>query len=446
MLVTLPFILLLLDFWPLRRFEMGPTAKSAKSFSRILVEKLPFFALAAISSVVTFLAQKQGGAALSLEQVSLAQRLANMLMAYFEYLLKLFWPANLALPYLPPQHWDVSEIILAVLALLSITLLVLGPGRNFQYLTVGWLWFIGMLVPVSGLVQVGSQFMADRYTYLPIIGCFIVISWGGWELVRKWNVPIAISLSAAILLLAGAGVVARHQVKYWRNSETFFRHSIQVTKDNYVAHNNLGAALAEQGRLDEAKGHFQESLQIRHEDYFANYNLGLLLATHGEFDEAAPFLNKAVEFNPSSADVYGKLGFAVAAKGRRDVAIAYYKEWVKHQPDEPMALNNLAWTLATASEASLRDGNEAVRLAQKACELTQNQQPPILGTLAAAYAEAGRFSDAVNTAERAIALAKSAGMGELAERNRQLLTLYGAGRAYHEPLVQRPANLPQQKP
>jgi len=251
---------------------------------------------------------------------------------------------------------------------------------------------------------------------------------------------------AAAMLILGAAAVARHQVGYWRNSETFFQHALAVTADNYVAHDNLGSALAEQGRFAEAKSQFRQSLAIRHDDYFALYNLGLILATHGEFAEAAPLLKNAVQLNPSSADVYGKLGFALAAQGRMDVAVAYYREWVKNQPDQPMALNNLAWTLATTSEVKLRDGTEAVRLAQKACDLTLNQQPPIVGTLAAAYAEAGRFSDAVSTAEHAIALARSAGMTNLAQRNEQLVSLYRVGKAYHEPAIQVPANTTEKKP
>ena len=446
MLVTLPFVLLLLDYWPLSRFRIGRRAPDSKPISAVLLEKLPFLALAVASSTITFFAQKQGGATLSLREVPLAHRLANAVVAYFTYLFKLFWPIDLTLPYLPPQHWKVLQIGLAVLTLLSITLLVLGPWRRLPYMAVGWLWFMGMLIPVSGLVQVGSQFMADRYMYLPLIGCFIVISWGCWQLVRKWNVPQLLPFAAAIVVFLVAGALARHQVGFWRNSETFFRHAVAVDADNYVAHDNLGSALAEQGRFDEAKGQFRESLRIRPDGYFALYNLGLLLATRGEFTEAAPLLKKVVELNPSSANVYGKLGFAFAAQGRLDVAIVYYKEWVKNQPNEPMALNNLAWTLATASEAKLRDGNAAVFLAQKASDLTHDQQPPIVGTLAAAYAEAGHFSDAINTAERAIALARSAGMSNLAEKNGQLLTLYRAGKAYHEPPIHPSTNSPQHKP
>jgi tetratricopeptide (TPR) repeat protein len=443
-LVTVPFILLLLDYWPLHRLQFRQLRMDSNVLP-LVVEKLPFFALTVASSIVTFLVQKTGGAALSLEQVPLASRLANGLVAYFHYLVKLFYPVDLSLLYLPARHWPPWEIGVAALIILTVTFVILGPGRKLPFLTVGWLWFLGMLVPVIGLIQVGAQFMADRYTYLPLIGCFIILSWGGWELASKWHVQTGFLLPSVLLVLLSTAALSRRQVGFWENSETLFSHCLEVTTDNYVLQDNLASALAEQGRVQEAKVHFLEALRIRPNDCFAFYNLGILLATQNQFAEAAPYLKNAVDLEPQLADVYGKLGYRLASEGKLAAAISYYKEWVKRQPDQPMALNDLAWTLATVPDPNLRNGKEAVHLAQKACDLTRYEQPSLIGTLAAAYAEAGSFPEAVKAAEKAIALATSSSLTQIAERNRQLLALYREGRPYHEHPPGK-TNSPAQRP
>jgi Flp pilus assembly protein TadD len=239
--------------------------------------------------------------------------------------------------------------------------------------------------------------------------------------------------SAALLVLIAAGVVAVRQVGFWQNSETIFGHCLTVTPNNHVAHNNLGAALAQQGRTEEARAQFMVAWRLQPHDADTLYNVGLLLADQGKFEEGAPYLAEAVGTKPELGSIYGKLGMILDTRGRTAQAIACYREGMRLRPGQVDMGNNLAWILATTADARLRDGSEAVRLAQQACESSGYKQPLVVGTLAAAYAEAGRFPQAVATAEQAIALATAAGQPGLAERNRQLLELYRAGKPFREP-------------
>jgi protein O-mannosyl-transferase len=232
--------------------------------------------------------------------------------------------------------------------------------------------------------------------------------------------------------LMAAGAVAQRQVGFWQNSETVFGHCLAVTANNHVAHNNLGAALAQQDRTEEAKAQFVAAWRLQPHDADTLYNLGVLLTDQGKFDEGAPYLAEAVGIKPELGAIYGKLGLRLDARGSTVQAIACYREGVRLQPGQVETANNLAWILATNPEGKLRDGSEAVRVAEQACKLSGYKQALVVGTLAAAYAEAGRFPEAVTAAEQAIALATAAGQPELADRNRQLLELYRAGQPFHE--------------
>ncbi len=469
MLVTLPFVLLLLDYWPLERLQTRtlsllprqnaamadqpsnatqPTtnARSSRVWP-LLIEKLPFFALSLGSSIITFLAQKSGGAMASLERIPLDDRLMNATVSYLTYIQKMVWPAKLAVLYLPPNQWPLWHLGLALAVLSAVTGAVLGPGRARPYLSVGWFWYLGALipvylsvgwfwylgtlVPVIGLVQVGNQSMADRYTYLPLVGLFLILSWGGWEILETYRHHKAASTFAVLLIVGCCITVTGRQVQFWSDTESLFTQCIRVTQNNHIAHNNLGNALAKKGRQAEARAHYLESLRIQPSYADAWKNMGVLLTKLGQIDEALPYLREGVRLDPGSADVYGKLAFALAAEGKFDGAISYYRECVRLNPDQIEACNNLAWILATNPEAKWRDGQEAVRLAERACQLTGYTNTVPIGTLGAAYAEAGRFSDAQIMAEKAGQLARQVGLMELAAKNEELLRLYQANRPYH---------------
>lgn len=436
MLVTLPFVLLLLDYWPLMR--LNPNEKTGgfdvRHSLRLVIEKAPFFAMSGVSCVLTVLAQKQGGAVAPLEMLPFGARIENAIVAYFAYLQKMVWPSPLAVLYLRPEEWPLwQEVLGAILTIgLTLTALVLARIGLRRYLTTGWLWYLGMLVPVIGVVQVGTQAYADRYTYLPLIGCFIILVWGGWELASRWRTGPVFASAAASLALIGAAVVSNQQVRLWKNTETLLTHCLQVTTNNYMAHNILGVALS-QTNFEEAQSHFLEALRLQPGYAEALQNLGVLLVWHGDFDQAKSYLDQAIRVKPSVAAVYGRLGFALDLKGRTKDAIACYREDVRLSPNDENVCNDLAWLLATSSDESLRNGAEAVRLAEHACELTATNRAFFVGTLAAAYAEAGRFPDAIAAAQKAIALAEAARQTDLAAKNRQLLESYRSGKAHHEP-------------
>ena len=339
----------------------------------------------------------------------------------------------MAILYLPPLHWPAWRVAASLLVLVGVTLLVLGPGRRERYPLVGWLWFLGTLVPVIGLVQVGNQFMADRYTHIPLIGCFIMLVWGGWDLVSRYQIVIKGLPVAAFLLFSALCVGSRLQLNLWQNSETVLTHCLRVTKDNFIAHNNLASALDAEGRYDEAKVHFLEALRLRPRDAGILHNLGVSLARNGDYATASPYLQEAVRLDPKLSTVYLKLGYLTDKAGNTGQAIAYYREGVRLNPGQADACNNLAWMLATCPDAKLRNGTEAVGWAEIGCGLTGYAQAVFIGTLAAAYAEASRFEKAVATAEKAVALATAAGEKDLAQRNRELLDLYRQSKAYREP-------------
>jgi tetratricopeptide (TPR) repeat protein len=427
MLVTLPFLLLLLDYWPLARLDVPRPA-----FGKLLLEKLPFLLLTAASCAVTFVAQQRGGAVESLEHVPLEGRLANAVVAYAAYLFKMFWPSKLAILYLRPDVWPVWQIALSAIVLFACTAVALALPTRRPYLAVGWLWYLGTLMPVIGLVQVGNQFMADRYAYLPSLGCFIIIAWGGWDLAQRLrlNRQLVFAVGAAILILCGA--ITFRQTGYWRDTETLFGHCLAVTKDNYVAHNILGAWLGPRGQFEEAKAHFQAALRLAPGHADALSNLGVLLAEHGDYGESLGYLREAVRLQPRGASVFAKLALALDGKAPVDQVLVYYREALRQFPDDVQSCNNLAWLLATSADPKNRDADEAVELAERACTLTGFNQAPLLGTLAAAYAEAGRFDDATQTAQKALKLAEATGQTALTETNRQLLELYRAGKPFHE--------------
>jgi Flp pilus assembly protein TadD len=525
MLVTVPFVLLLLDFWPLRRLQ-------SSTLWRLAVEKAPFFALSVASCVITVIAQQKGGAVASLEGasgVSMEARIINTPISYVWYLVKLIWPSDLAVIYPFVASWPSEQVVLATALLIALTGVALWQGRRREYAAVGWLWFLGTLVPVIGLVKVGTQSIADRYTYIPAIGLFIVLAWGLADLTAGWRKRALPMAASAAAVLAACALAVGVQLLYWQDTGALFRHALAVTRNNYVAWNNLGFYFAQQGQLemakkcyraaseiaptfpgarnnlgatlvyqrryeeaivalqdalslnprsaetesnlgaalnclerfDEAISHLRKAIQLDPENPLARYNLGdallqkelpaeaaeafriatqlnpryaeahlnlgLALEKQGKLGEAIEAFSAALRLKPDDSAAHYHLAVALASEHKTKEAIVHFHAALKTAPDFPEALNNLAWILAANPDPQVRDGREATDLAERACKLTEYKQPLMVGTLAAAYAEAGQFAKAVTTAEKAKALAEQSNQMELAARNRALLELYRSG-------------------
>lgn len=430
MLVTLPFLFLLLDFWPLGRLQSS--LFKPKAVAPLLVEKTPFFLLAAISSVATFLVQHAGGATVSTTQFSLGGRVSNVLVSYVRYLGKLFWPDNLAVFYPRPAEWPWWQVGGSAAILVLITGFVLRFALTRGYLAVGWFWFLGTLVPVIGLVQVGEQAMADRYAYIPSIGIFIAVVWGIEEVVRPYKPLKLIVTAGAICALAAFFLGTWQQIRHWETTETLFRHAVLVTTDNPTAEEALASALSNAGKLDDAEHHSLNALRAKPDFPEAIITYAVVLARQGRLAEARAQLTDVLRRGSKDANVHFALAQAYASSGDIAQAIQQYQAGLRLKPENADALNNLAWIRAANADPTFRNGEDAVQLAQKACELTRYRRPIMLGTLAAAYAEAGRFPDAVAMAQKAHDLCLAKGQKELADKNQELLQSYEAGKPYHE--------------
>jgi tetratricopeptide (TPR) repeat protein len=530
MFVTLPFVLLLLDYWPLRRLGKGA--------GRLVGEKLPLFIVAAAFSILAIYAQHSIGSVVFLERLPFGTRLANALVTYVAYLGHMVWPLGLAVHY-PHQHPPLLSlgVLAAGVFLAAVSGLVLGLRRRFPYLLVGWCWYLGTLVPVIGVVQVGGQAMADRYTYLPLVGIFVALVWGLGDLASRVRFGTVVPACIAAVGLAGCAVLTAVQIGYWRNSLSLWTHTLAMTENNEVADYNLGLLLAHQNKLHEAVGYFERAVRIEPNFGLAQNNLGLVLNSLGYPREAIPHFARAIEINPDNADARNNLGTALRRLGRteeaksafraaleinprhsmayfnqgivfaaqgqlqqaadslaratsidpadpmarcelgevlliqgnlrdaqvhlreavrlqpnlakaldtlgvvqclrqnrqeakelfqqavtqdpgtavyhydlahallglgdRGGAAAHYGQGLKLDPEWPVNSSRRAWQFATASDAQTRNGLLAVRLAEQTCEASDYQRAEYLDTLAAAYAEAGRFDDAVGAARKA---------------------------------------------
>ena len=504
MLVTLPFVLFLLDFWPLRRFELASRGESDSQQRRfnlgLIYEKVPLFFLSALSSVVTYIAQESSGAVNSLAVIPFHIRIANATVSYASYIGKMIWPHHLAVFYPYPEFIVFWKIAGAGLLLGGISVAVYKMARTKPYVAVGWLWYIGTLVPVIGIVQVGVQKMADRYTYIPLIGLFIIIAWGVPDILVRWRHKRVILAVSTTFVLSAFMICTWFQIKNWQNSITLFEHALNVTVDNSVAHINLGEALAGQGKVDAAVRHYYEALRIKPNlaaphlnlgvalresgnlseamDHFskvlglksdcaeAHYELGDTLDRKGDFASAIEHYLEAVRIKPDYAKVYNNLGVILAHQNKDKEAIAHfykavqidsaysgayynlgkiftnqgkiedailnYRKTLHFDPDNTQALYNLTWILATHKNKEFRNGEDAVRLAEQLCRLTQYKQPLALDALAAAYAETESFDEAVLTAKKALKLALDNGPEELAAGLKKRLQLYKKRRPYRQ--------------
>jgi protein O-mannosyl-transferase len=424
MLVTLPFVLLLLDYWPLRRI-IDQRSDVGRQLLNLLLEKIPLVALSAVSSVVTFLAQR--GALGWTEQLPMLSRVNNALVTYVVYVLQMFWPVNLAVFYPHPENrLPLWEIILALTVLSGITTTAIILRKKAPYFITGWFWYLGMLVPVIGLVQVGWQGHADRYTYLPQIGLYIAGTWAVADLSVSWRRRRILLGAAALLVIGALTCCAWIQTSYWRDSETLFTHALAVTRHNDVAENNLGIVFLQQGQLDDAISRLQAAIDLRPENGPAHNNLAKALLQKGRLAEAMVHYRKFLEIEPENVEARNILGTALIQQGRIREAIEQWQDALAIEPENGNAASNLAWVFATCPDDSIRNGTRAVELAEKALRISGGKIPMIFRVLAAAYAENGRFSEAIESAQRGAELANNQGNPGLATELQSNIALYQA--------------------
>jgi len=464
--VTLPFALLLFDYWPLARLSDSKSAgwPRADRVKRAIFEKLPLFVLMLAASVATYNAQL--GAMEELGELSLGWRLANGVVSYWNYIFAAVWPTNLAVFYPHPMEaislWWVGA---ASLLLLGATAVLGRLAAQHPYAIVGWLWFLGTLVPTLGLVQVGMQSRADRYMYFPLIGLAIIAAWGAVDIAKRNRVPEAALRTVGVLVILSLGATAWFQVGTWRNTESMYSRALEVTDGNHVAHKGLGNELLRQGRAQPAVLHYEAAIRLRPDWQLPRLGLIDVALVRGRSAEALRMLREELERTPDNPDVYGRYGAALGRVGRNAearahlerairarpgvaelrramaqiegalgnlrAAIEHGREALRLAPGYLEAANNLAWVLATAYDPALRDPPGAIRLVESAA--LESGDPGMLDTLAAAYAADGRFQDAVANAHRAAARADQLGSRAPALEYRQRAALYGAGKPYVEP-------------
>jgi len=378
MLVTLPFVLLLLDYWPLRRFQLRQSSGNPKSpiskpmnpgdqksiALRLIREKTPFFVLCAASSILTIFAQQKGRAIVSLGYYPLGSRIANALVSYVSYIEKMIWPRHLAVFYPYQEMLPLWKVVGSGLLLVGVSVLAIRAARRCPSLMVGWLWYLGTLVPVIGLVQVGGQAMADRYTYVPLIGLFIMIVWSVPDILAGWRHRRVILSVSGGLLLSLLMIVTNLQVKHWENDITLFEHSLDVTSNNYLSHTTLGLALGRQEKIQEAIDHFAESLRIK-PNYAETHNgMGIALAHQGRYQEAVDHFTESLRIKPDFAEVYNNLGALFLRQGKNEEAIVYFKEALRIKPDYAEVHNNLGTLLSRQgkNQEAIAQFAEALRL------------------------------------------------------------------------------------
>lgn len=566
MLVTVPCLMVLLDFWPLKRLAPEDWQNSPGRVVRVLLEKVPFLLLAVASSIVTFIAQRKGGAVADFDVLPIEARAANAVVSYGIYLCKALWPADLAPFYPLPAETPLGSLLVTGMLIVAISAAAVHYLKRAPYFFVGWFWFVGMLVPVIGLIQVGSQAFADRYTYLPLIGIFVVLAWAATDLVQNQRSRALMAVAAGVIILA-CGWLSYKQAALWSDNLSLFNHALRVTRNNHIAHQNIGIELAFRGKIAEAGEHFAQAAAIRPTFAEAHSNLGLALVLqgklkegieayrkaialrldyekphynlgralemngevaeakreyektlelnpqfweankaagrlsllNGDFEDASARLREAALASPNDVEVVILTAQTLIARGKKDSAIeelqqslvrlgdntpiqemlgvllaesgridegieclkqvvsaqptaaAHYKlglgyvikgdlrsgaanfrEAIRLQKDFALAMNDLAWILATAPDPALRNAEEAVTLATQSCGLANGAEARFWGTLDAAYAESGLFEKAMETAKKARQLAVETGQKEIAEAAGKRIALYQQHRPYRQ--------------
>jgi tetratricopeptide (TPR) repeat protein len=381
----------------------------------VVIEKIPLLALSAASCVATVIAQTRRLG--EIEPFPLAWRVNNALVSYLTYIKQMFWPRHLAAFYPHPEnHLPLWEVMLAILFLVGVSAAAFLLRRKRPYFLVGWFWYLGMLVPVIGLFQVGMQGHADRYTYLSEIGLLVALTWALADLSTQWpyrRQVLAVSAASVVAVLAWA---AHAEVPHWRDSESLWRHALAVTSGNEVAQNNLATLFEQRGRLNEAIALYRQSIAIQASSGQARHTLRLAQAhtnlanaffKKGDLDDSIAEGLTAMKLQPRLVEPYIGLGNAYWQKRAVGEAIAYYEKALQLSPDSIITLNNLALIFATSTDGQFRDGRRAIALAKHADALCHGQNADIMRTLASAYAEAGRFGDAVAVGQQATRLAKA---------------------------------------
>lgn len=360
MLVTLPFVLVLLDYWPLNRFRFELknnetdlrrkiafiAVRPRNTISLLILEKIPFITLTIIISAITFFTEQKFSAIVSLKKLSLYARIENALVSYVEYISKMIFPVNLAVFYPHPIALPLWQVSLCLLLLICISVIVLYYIKKYPYLIVGWFWYLGTLVPVIGLIQVGSHAMADRYTYIPLIGLFIIVAWGFADLAKKWRYGRSLFSSSAILILILMMILTWGQLRYWKNGLTLFNHAIEVTEDNYFAYNNLATIFMEKGDYRQAYQYASKAIQIHPQLAAGHFNMGHILARLGDTEKAIYHLQEALKLQPDSLDAMKKLGDVFIQHGFIEAAISQYTKVLNITPNDPDIHNNLGVALA----------------------------------------------------------------------------------------------------
>jgi hypothetical protein len=334
-LVTLPFLLLLLDYWPLNRFPSEKSGDNSRlqnkkflwlSGFRLILEKSPLFALSAISCIVTLFAARSAGAMRSLGVFPLEIRIVNAFISYMRYIEKMFWPHDLSVFYPYQGVFPVWQVALTGCTLLCVTILVFWAARRYPYLAVGWLWYLGTLLPVIDLVQVGLQAMAYRYAYLSLIGLFIIIAFGIPDLLSGWRWRRAISATSAGVIITAFMICTWLSVQHWQNSATVFQHALNVTRNNHIAHLGMGNVFLNQGNLDKAAAHYRRALQIKPDYAEAHNNLGIIAMRKKNFAEAVHYYHEALRIEPRFVKAYNNIGVILAYQGKIGNAIAHFRQ------------------------------------------------------------------------------------------------------------------------
>ena len=424
MLVTTPIILLLLDYWPFARFKK-------QGLWKLILEKTPLVILSVGSCAATLIAQQV--AIGSTESLPLASRIDNALVTYVNYLRQMFWPVDLVPFYIHPE-WRLAtwEIIGAIILLAGITVAMFLLRRKLPFLLVGWLWYIVMLLPVIGIIQVGLQARADRYTYLPQIGVIIAVVWAIRDLTSLWRGRTVVLVPASLAVVGSLSFLSYRQATHWHDTESLWSYTLSLSQENDVALTGLAMIEVGRGQIDDASIHFRHALGLRDGNAAAHYGLGLALSQQRKTDEAIEHWQKSLELQPDNLNARNNLGAALAGIGRTPEAIEQWQQALAFDPDNGNAANNLAWVFATSPDAILRDGAKAVAYAKRATQVPGGDNPLVYRTLAAAYAENRQFGEAISAAEHARQLAQAAGNSALVSELDRCIELFRQQRTLRE--------------
>jgi tetratricopeptide (TPR) repeat protein len=400
LVVTLPLVLLLLDYWPLGRLNWGRhAAEKSVPLSRLLMEKAPLLAMSAILSLITIAAQQKAGALNPIEAISLNNRVANTFISYAKYVSKTIWPNRLAAFY-PYNYAILSKTLSAVCILLfvAISAISIHIGRRRKYAAVGWLWYVGTLIPMIGLVQVGDQAMADRYMYIPMVGLLVIVSWAVRDLIlNRHHWKPAVSVIVVVVLLS-AVIATRTQVRYWQNSMSLFEHALKVTENNPVAEKGYGSVLFTAGRLDEAAVHLRKAMRTHPAYFSAGNELGRVYLRQGKFNEAVMCFNELLKHNKESAEIYYNLGVASILQKKYEEAIKHFAKVLELDPKYPDIHSNMGIALLAAGK-----NTDAIKYLNEALNTSKNQVM-VYANLGTAYTHLGMYKQAIQNWNKVVEL------------------------------------------